>query len=58
MPIKVNSLEQTPETEISSLRSSLNQYAVFRQIIKKQNLFINFFKMPIKLNFLKQSAET
>ena len=57
MPINLNSLEKTAETQISRQKSSINLYAVLYQIIKK-NPFINFFKMPIKLNSLEKTAET
>ena len=38
MPIKLNSLEQTAETQISRQKTSINQYAVFKQIITNQTL--------------------
>ena len=38
MPIKVNSLEQTAETQISRQKSSINQNAVFHQITKNKPL--------------------
>ena len=33
MPIKVNFLEQTAETQISKQKAQLNPYAVFHQIV-------------------------
>ena len=39
MPIKVNFLEQTAETQISRKRTPVNQYAVFHQIIKKKPFY-------------------
>ena len=56
MPINLNSIKKTAETQISRQKSSINLYAVLYQIIKK-NPFINF-KMPIKLNSLEKTAET
>ena len=38
MPIKVNSLEQTAETQICRQKLPINQIAVFHQIISNQNL--------------------
>ena len=38
MPIKVNFLEQTAETQISIQKSPMNQYAVFHQIVTNQTL--------------------
>ena len=38
MPIKLNSLEQTTETQISRQKLPINQYAVFNQIITNKTL--------------------
>ena len=37
MPIKLNSVEKTVETQISRLNSSINLYAVLYQIITNQD---------------------
>ena len=55
MPIKVNSPENTAETQISRQKSTINQYLVLYQI---KNPFINFFTIPIKLNSYENNAET
>ena len=38
MPIKLNSLEKTAETQISRQKSPINQYVVLYQIKTNQNL--------------------
>ena len=57
MPIKVNFLEQTAETQISRQKSTINLCCIPLNN-NKPNPFINLFKMPIKLNSLEKTAET
>ena len=57
MPITVNSLEQTPETQIQT-KIADKPICCVQPNNNKQNHLINFFKMPIKVNSLEQSAET
>ena len=53
MPIKVNSLENTVETQISRQKSSINQYAVLNQIITNKTLSITSSKFRLIKTFLK-----
>ena len=61
MPIKVNPLEQTI---LENTVATIDRYPVADKPIRcvspnnKKNPFINFFKMPIKVNSLEQTAET
>ena len=63
MSIKLNSLEQTAETQISSQKLPKNQYIELHQTItkccvlpknNKRNPFINFFKTSTKSNSVER----
>ena len=57
MPIKVNSLEQTAETQISRQIAD-KPICYVPPNNNKPNPFMNFFKIPIKVNSLEQTAKT
>ena len=57
MPIKLNSLEETIETQIfrPNIHTKIGNKPICCALPNnnKSNPFINFFKMPIKLNSLE-----
>ena len=57
MPIKLNSLGHTAETQISRKKIANKPICCVPPNYKKQNPFINLFKKPIKVNSLELTAD-